>query len=239
MAFFKQRDLEFPLDKHRKVKLGEQEIVFTHTKNPSNALRECTYLTTINSDGYSQNWAELPKASMISYNLQSMHQILTLNFFKFIDNLKKPDGKPDTAYINWFYQEVGKLNEEQLIQFLTNLEIQMTDTAEFNFYGAYQIDFSAMVSITKKAQGAIDPEGYNLTLSEFISSLNQGDVNSLEQAKQSIPEVFKSYRFIDYLIEQVKDEKALVSLESLRCDCDVPQWLDNPDKLDDNSKFEP
>ena len=161
-----------------------------------------------------------PKSTFIAYDIERMHEILTLNFFRFIDSMGK-DGnkKSNQEYVVNFYKKVSQLSEEALIQFLADLAKNMTDTAEFNFYGAHQIDFSTILNISSKA---IE---FNLNLPQFISDLQEGNVDELRQARAMIPEIFQSYRFVDFLLEKVPNTDARYYLDDLRKQCTTPDWI--------------
>ncbi|NDH08741.1 MAG: hypothetical protein EBY16_03860 [Gammaproteobacteria bacterium] len=222
-AFFKQLDLGYQLDEIREVHLGKTLLRFDHTsaKGPSFPRDPNKVYLTIIDKGYSQI-AAIPNASLISYNLEQMHQILALNFFRFIDRMQDTDQDIDMEYIKSFYAQVNQLTDEELILFLTELEEKMTDTAEFNFYGAYQIDFATILSISAKSKE------YTLHLPRFIEELktDQDPGGVLSRAQQQIPELFRSYRFLDYLLAQVAHSNAQYDLDTLRKKCETPKWVE-------------
>ena len=226
VVFYKQLDLEYlTKEKIRTVKLGKLQLHFDHTglvRNPDPLFSELQ----IFSDRHTLlGGACLPKSSLISYNLPKMHQILALNFFKFIDQLDNP------RYIEDFYNEIARLNEHELVQFLTDLEKNMTDTAEFNFYGAHQIDFSTILKISKRKESLFKMKiKYTLDLPEFINSLQENNINALRDARKNLPELFKSYRFLDFLLltlnrRSVGDIEVIYYLENLRGACKTPDWM--------------
>lgn len=219
-AFFKQRDLEYQVDTMRSVRLGKKTISFNHTGTVRGDGSVMTYLQIDNSsrtDIY--NLAEFPKSLFISYNFRQMHEILTLNFFRFMDRMTDYRGKIDRDYINGFYAKLAALTDDELVSFLTDLEKKMTDTAEFNFYGAHQIDFSTILKITERYKE------YTLHMAEFIHELQQGHLDVLRQARINIPELFTSYRFIDYLLGKVQQLDVRYYLDFLRKRCDSPSWV--------------
>ena len=221
-AFYKQLDLEYRVDKRRQVKLGNETLWFDHTGTKSIRIDSTsTYLKIFDSRcGDLKRIAEAPKSSFIAYNLEQMYEILTLNFFRFIDRMEFLEGsRRDQAYIDNFYQKVAQLTDEELVIFLTELEKNMTDTAEFNFYGAHQIDCSTIVSITASYKG------YTLHLPKFINALNQGNVDELRQARVKIPSLFQSYRFLDYLLLNVQQSDTRYYLDDLRKQCKTPKWV--------------
>lgn len=220
-SFYKQRDLEFHYYEHRSIKLGSETILFNHT----NFLRgeesdsSHTHLHIYKDEYDATHTAKILKSSMIAYDNSRIHEILTLNFFRFLDQIETLDGKRDPVYIANFYQKIAQLNDEELIQFLTDLERNMTDTSEFNFYGAHKIDFSTVVSVSNRHSN------YTLNLSTLIDELNQGNIDKLRQARLMLPEVFKSYRFLDYLLLKVQHAETQYYLHDLRKGCEAPQWV--------------
>lgn len=218
-AFYKQRDLEYDPKRIRKVQLGEETILFDHTGLPRLIDATTTYLQIMGRSSGLKQIARVPKSSFISYNLEQIHEVLTLNFFRFMDRMADLKGNIDQNYIDDFYRKVSQLTDEELFVFLTDLEKNMTDTAEFNFYGAYKIDFSTIINITARYKK------YILNLPKFINDLKQGNINELRQARIKIPELFQSYRFLDYLLLQVKDSDAKYYLDDLRKQCKIPNWI--------------
>jgi hypothetical protein len=219
-AFYKQRDLEYQVDKVRQVQLGKETISFDHTGFVRCAEQTSAYLSIVDGRwGDLKQIAEAPKSSFISYNLEQMHEILALNFFRFMDRMSDLEGRIDQTYIDDFYRKLALLTEEELVLFLTELEKNMTDTAEFNFYGAHQIDFSTIQNITARYKK------YTLNLPKFIHDLKHGNIDELRQARIKIPELFQSYRFLDYLLLQLQDSEAKYYLDDLRKQCKTPNWV--------------
>lgn len=219
-AFYKQRDLEYALDRIRQVQLGKETISFDHTGFVRCAVPTRTYLKIMDGRrGGLKQIAQAPKSSFISYNLEQIHEVLTLNFFRFMDRMTDLTGNIDQPYIDSFYRKVSQLTEKELFVFLTDLEKNMTDTAEFNFYGAHQIDFSTIINITARYKG------YTLNLPKFISDLKLGRIDELRQARIKIPELFQSYRFLDYLLLQLQASEARYYLDDLRKQCKTPSWV--------------
>lgn len=224
-AFYKQRDLEYWVSKIRQVKLGKDTLSFDHTGYPRAFFGKSEYgqagitLQIFNAANKVIQFARAPKSSLIAYNLEKMHEILTLNFFRFMDNMADREGNLDQAYIDDFYHKVDRLTDEELLLFLTDLEKNMTDTAEFNFYGAHQIDFSTIINITARQKE------YTLNLPNFINDLKQGNIDALRLARTNIPNLFRSYRFLDYLLPQVQDSDVKYYLDDLRKRCKTPVWV--------------
>lgn len=92
-----------------------------------------------------------------------------------------------------------------MIEFLSDLGRKMSDTGEFNFYGAYKIPPELIQSI------AIYPDGrennrIEISIQELITSLNQGSLELYKFAKDNVPTVFNSYSFVNFVMSQVADE---------------------------------
>lgn len=217
-AFYKQRDLEYGLERKRQVKLGGYPIIFDHTKFIRYPEETTTYLTIFDLHDNPVFYAKAPKSSFISYNLRQIHEVLTLNFFRFIDLMYDSNGKYAETFIRDFYGKVAALSDEALVDFLTEIEKGMTDTAEFNFYGAHQIDFSTVIEISKNCY-------ISLNLTKFINALRQGDIDELQYAQKRFPTLFQSYRFLDYLLSQVQNSKVRCYLDDLRKQCSTPTWV--------------
>lgn len=215
-VFYKQRDLGYSLDKIRTIKIGERKWFFNHT-----IIHE--------TDGYSSfkmfadpNGNQLiAKASvknslLVANNLEDMHQILTLNFFRFADALQDEHGNEDVATKEMIYNALNKLDDAELAKTLQEIGKKMTDTMEFNIYGAYKIDFSALISISVKNDNA----NYSLHLPTFIENLKAGELEMLDEAMIKIPEVFKSQRFVAYLKSKIEDQDIVNKLtEELPTGC--------------------
>lgn len=113
------------------------------------------------------------------------------------------------------------------MEFLQALGCTMSDTAEFNIYGAYKLDFTAIKSINiyKYKDSRIT---YTLELKQFVEQLQAGNIAALEKAIKNIPSLFTSYRFIDYLlIKNVHSADIVKKLEVLRSKehQKPPAWL--------------
>lgn len=221
-AFYKQRDLEYRLDRIRQVYLGNETISFDHSGFVRCAIPTSTYLKIVDGRfgcGGLKKISQAPKSSFISYNLEQIHEVLTLNFFRFMDRMTDLQEMSDQAYIDNFYEKLSRLTDEELLAFLTELEKNMTDTAEFNFYGAHQIDFSTIINITARYKE------YTLNLPKFINDLNHSNIDELRRARISIPQLFESYRFLNYLLLQIQDSEARYYLNDVRKQCKAPSWV--------------
>ena len=142
-----------------------------------------------------------------------------MNFFRFIDELlERKTGKPNTQQINAIYTALDKLTDDELTTVLKDIGTKMTDTMEFNFYGAHKINFDSLLKISK-TDGS-----FTLKLPEFITALQSGDMNQLNITKEYLPEILLSYRFLDYLLSKVTHE--IIRTELLRCreSCTLPFW---------------
>src|SRR5579871_6162588 len=102
--------------------------------------------------GRSVKALKLTKFLFIAYDFQSMYKILTLNFFRFLDTLcdAKSDGSSSSKeLIKKYYDKIAVLGDDALVIFLEELGKNLTDTAEFNFYGSQS-------TISQKDQRARD-----------------------------------------------------------------------------------
>jgi hypothetical protein len=200
--FFKQNDFGYYLSKRRRVLIGHESLSFSHTEPPT---KLSIFHTKNNSDeeeiAYHSN---LPHYHFIAYDLEKIHQILALNFFRFIDSLEDSAGNKAPNEINRIYNLINTLDDNELIEFLTVLGTQMTDTCEFNFYGAYRIDFDLILTIKAIGDDISNTDAhYTLNLVDFITELKKGNLKKLAEAKNALPNVFKSTRFIEYLLSKV------------------------------------
>lgn len=216
-AYFKQTDFEFLKKKTRELKLNAKEsLFFDHTGAWPVRDYTCMDFQILNSSGYPVMTSSCPKSSLISYNLEEIHKILTLNFFRFMDGLGKEASQK--TYVKNFYSKLALMDDEELDEFIEEVERNITDFAELDIFGAHLIDFSTMVSISEREKN------YNLNVSDFIEALNAGYLDDLRLALTIIPELFKSYRFLDYLISQASSETAKNYLIALRLQCTSPAW---------------
>ncbi|HRA42196.1 MAG TPA: hypothetical protein PLV31_00735 [Gammaproteobacteria bacterium] len=227
-AFYKQLDLCYKKKKIRSIEIGNRTLYFSHTY--PRQVRFGYVDLIIFEDGFPVATSRLPNHTFISYNILQMHQILTLNFFRFLDNFKKldgpidlenlyMDGSPDEKRINSIYADINKLNPIELRQFLIELGQNMSDTAEFNIYGAYKIDFAAIKSITIRDK--------TLDFVQFVTELQSGQIEKLNATIQDLPTLFKSYRLLNYLLSKVQEAGAgntaiQEKLLELKQSCSVP-----------------
>ena len=224
--FFKQKDLGFDLDKIRKLKIGDTEIFFTHTKQLRCSKQLHTNIQFISQDenGHRlQYYAELPNLEMISSNFKNMNQILAMNFFKFLDKTRSSNRKHDSkAFINKIYDAFNKLNDTQLANTLHQLTLNMSDTMEFNFYGSFLMrpELITEVSIFHNP----NKRDYTLNIAEFITSLKAGNSTKLTEVQEKIPQLLQSYRFIDFLLLHTEDLTIRDTLIECRKAITLPLW---------------
>ena len=218
---FKQRDFGFGLDKKRSVLINKSKsIFFSHTNSVRCEKAGFSYLSLYNGQwGGVLGAAALPNYSLISYNVKNIHQILTLNFFRFLD----AGDESFTSIRNEIYAELAKLSDEELLKFLENIGRQLSDTSEFNFYGAHRIDFSTVIALSSYQDGR--NVSYTLNLNDLIASLEQNDINMLNEAKIHIPGAFNSYRFLDYLLSKTTSIRGRYELQLLRSQCITPSLI--------------
>lgn len=237
-AFYKQKDLGFILnEKQRKVVLGDLELNFSHTRKLSYSKEREGYVNfQLFNDTSLTAFAEIPDSLLIAYDLQKMQQILALNFFRFIDKLHIPQAHRNSraikaqVIIDDIYSRLNQLSDEKLVCFLYEVGSQMSDTMEYNFYGAHKIDFSSIVRIS--TYNATTIPLFTLHLDTFFVSLQSGNMQTLDDAKKHLPGLFKSYRFIDYLLTKTSHEAMIFELCKIREQCKTPLWLEEENKQD-------
>jgi len=198
--FFKQRDIAYTLDHWsywNYINLGELTLSFLSTAEWNKSKNAIPFYIRVAKTSNVHFYSEVPNCTLISNNAKDMHQILTLNFFRFIDNLyccapinrlanvKTIDTPLEnlesaTDATETIYNAISKLNDIELINFLSDLGKKMTTTCEFNISGAYQIDLDALLEI----------EVYNGDIKEKSIS-----ISDLEEIKKSAPEFLESKRF--------------------------------------------
>ncbi|MFI4919439.1 MAG: hypothetical protein ACHP65_07775 [Legionellales bacterium] len=222
--FFKQRDLGFVLDKQRAVSINKSEsktLFFSHTNSVRCGRAGFAYLSV-----YGGLWnglrgvATLPNYSLISYNVKNIHQILTLNFFRFLDAKVNEDFE---SIRNEIYADLAELSDKELLQCLEKIGQQLSDTSEFNFYGAHRIDFSTVIALSSYQDEC--KASYTLNLQDLIASLERNDISILNEAKVHIPGAFNSYRFLDYLLSKTTSILGRDELQRLRSKCITPSWF--------------
>ena len=240
--FFKQRDFGFNTEQQREnfpncPLLSESDgyfsqFSFMHTE------RAFTYKNDIEFKLFDNNKTTIahsifPFHAFIFKNQDNLHQILSLNFFKFIDALR-PVNPADTSkietWIKQFYEKINTFTDQELYNFIQRVGTTLIKTAEFNIYGAYKIDnFSIIKSITSRYALTMTPqegmEPYTLNIQAFLLQLNKGDTAALDDAKRNLPELFQSYRFLDYLISNTTNENSQAALNILKEQCKTPRWI--------------
>lgn len=220
--FFKQKDLGYMLDRERIVTISkEASITFNQTRNSLYLLkRHTTFILKPPSADERVRFVFVRNQHLISSNFESMTPIQTLNFFRYIDSLMvKEEGegsdkgknclKIDSEAIEKIYDEIAKLGDEELLDFLTKLHQASTDTAELNFYGAYRIAPDLIEKITYIRSGCSSNNTVTLNVAELIDSLNEGDLSLYRKAKEEIPMLFQSKRFMSFLISHLQNSEAL------------------------------
>ena len=221
--FFKQRDLGFDLDKIRKITIGNEEFFFTHTKWLRCQTPNHTNIQFCNKDGYGlHHYAELPNFQMISSNFGDMNQILAMNFFRFLDEIRDSHCKRDKDFADRIYSALDKLDENEMESTLLQLTRNMSDTMEFNFYGSFLMSPNLIkeVSIFDKP----NEKTYTLKIADFVKSLQEGDSKKLAEVQEKLPELLESYRFIDYLLLQIDNQPIRNTLLGCRKNITLPLW---------------
>ncbi|AUH72562.1 hypothetical protein [Legionella sainthelensi] len=227
-VFYKQRDLGYDPDRIRNVRIGALDLYFSHTSTYRGQPPEVSSLVLCDSHG-KENYAlsNVTKALLIADNTKDIHQILTLNFFRFVDRLMYLDFSEPSSYKQAIYAELDKLTDDELVKTLLQIGKNMTDTMEFNFYGAYAIDFFALLTIKK------EQPFYALSLPAFAYELKAGNLEKLTEVMAELPEIFNSYRFIDFLLSITNDKSVVAELMQQRSKCRQPCWMEdiNPPEL--------
>lgn len=233
-VFYKQKDLGYPLIRMRRVSIGDCHLHFSHTVYPPQTGVSSLVLFRDDRHNLGRGCARsfVRNISLIADNVTKMHRILTLNFFRFVDGLTQfhrtscyqyeddYKNEKNTYYNKKIYLELSKLSDQELIETLQRIGKSMTDTMEFNLYGAYRIDFSALLAIKNNHLA------YTLDLPSFINELNVGNLGKLNEAKVKLPEIFNSYRFVDYLLSTTANEIVIAELKGLRQKCTLPNWME-------------
>lgn len=214
-SFYKPRDLGFEpeYNKKRSVKIGkitesygdfDKTLEFDHTSSLKNCPVGYTNFT-VNLDTYSF----IPQCLNIFSDVDRLDPILILNVFKFIDQLR--DNSRESIYA-----DIEKMSDGELETFLRDLGRKATDTAEFNFYGAYQIDIEAIKEIHTSEM--------HLKMDDLLKSLNEGNDHILRKVQEQMPQVLLSYRLVEYLISKTKHEAIKEQLIAMRKNLVYPSW---------------
>ena len=215
VVFFKQRDLVFELARNRQVNFGKgKSITFDHT-GKLHSFRHS--ILTLFEGNEAIATSSLPNYSLISYNVQEMHQILTLNFFRFLDQLRDMSGSIFTEKINQIYTDLDELSPQELDACIENIAKALSDTSEFNFYGAHRIDFSTIIEISSYKNGKT--KSYTLKIQDLIDDLQNNQTSILQEAQAHFPSAFRSERFINYLLSKVDSEPGQLLLNTLLTEC--------------------
>ena len=224
--FYKQRDFGYATYEEKEITIGNATATFSHP-NTNYDLYQRSYrypypnsleITFSGKTAYS----ELPDFLFMSNNVEHIHQILTLNFFRFLDRVTDIQGDRDLAFSEEIYSQIATLNDDELVQFLTELGKAMVQTAEFNFYGAHKIDIATVLTFTH--------DGFTLTMADFIKQLEAGDMEAFRTAQKNIPQLFQSYRFVDYLLSAVSNQSIKSELTQLRKQCTTSFWREMKEK---------
>lgn len=200
--FYKQRDLAYDVQEMRHLEIADLNLDFCHTtRTQFNKGTDSDFKYYPDpKKPYSSFTASIKNALLIASNKKEMHQILILNFFRFFDKLGGWIQKD-------IYTAMNQLDDSALKDTLTTIGQLMTDTMEFNFYGAHQIDFDTLLIISS------DSPPYQLVIKDFIRDLNHGNIDKLNEAIKNLPDAFSSYRFVNYLISKTTSEPMLTALK--------------------------
>ncbi|MDQ2994020.1 MAG: hypothetical protein M3R00_03610 [Pseudomonadota bacterium] len=134
-------------------------------------------------------------------------------FLRFLDTLKDSTNQDAPEEIHRIYNIINSLTEDELTDFLTEHGKNMSDTCEFNFYGAYRIDFDLIHTIKSIGENVNDTNThYTINFPEFILELQKGNIKKFSEAKQAMPNLFQSSRFIEYLRSKATHPDATAEL---------------------------
>jgi hypothetical protein len=107
--------------------------------------------------------------------MENMHQILSLNFFRFLDTLRHVNYTLAESETQRIYDEISKLDDKQLEEFMLDLGKKMSCSSEFNIYGGYKIDMNALRSIAiYQGKTQID----SISIDMLCEKLSKGDYTS-------------------------------------------------------------
>jgi hypothetical protein len=203
--FFKQQDLGYSPKKRRKVTISKDaSIEFNHTASfPNQNIRHRGFTLFLSKS--QTRYAQVPFQQLISSNFKSMTAIQTLNFFRFLDCLTDSSPKEDPDTIDTIYGKIAQLDDQQLANFLVELHNNATDTAEFNFYGAYRIDPELIESIRYAPNGKSSDDSISVCPPTLIKCLNEGDLTLYKEIREKMPFLFESKRFVNFLSSKVKN----------------------------------
>ncbi len=201
--FFKQRDFGYAIKTKQKIEIGKGKTLhFTHAKPLVNRDPLCSNLQLFSCESSQEPlyYSEVKQDLLISNNMESIHQILILNFFRFIDELDDRSGKPAVYKKKEIYEAISKLSDVQLQAFLQELGQKMSCSSEFNIYGAHEIDLEAIRSFTIY-NGELPIATFSMQkLSEDLSA---GDYTSWNELLGHLPEIAASRRFMSFIQEKV------------------------------------
>jgi hypothetical protein len=209
--FFKQLDLGYDIKQKQTIKIKDKEIVFTHTASLRCQNPNCANLQLFDKCDFPQYYAEVQKDSLISNNVRQMNQILVLNFFRFLDNLRDTYCRMAPYKTKEIYEEISKLDDSELHNFLLDLGRKMSCSSEFNIYGAYQIDLNALRSISiYSGVSKVDA----IKMNDLYAELNNQKFYLLNKLKHLAPQIFQSANFLKHLKSKVENTAALEEISN-------------------------
>ena len=202
--FYKQRDFGYHFDDIQQIRIGKKVVYFSHTRKPEYLKKNCVSLRIFDSNSekypFQKYCSSIPKYSFISNNVENMNAILSLNFFRFIDTLQDCQGNHAEKEIESIYKEIAGLNEQELIDFLTDVGKKMSCSAEFNFSGSYKIDLNALKSVSLYRD---QDKKYTVEMDALYEELSENKAGLLKELMEYIPEIFESQRFTEHLTSKV------------------------------------
>lgn len=210
-ALYKMKDLEYYKDEYHEICIGEYAFKFSSTKQlRATPPGVAGFVFKSSNQVSSYKLSIVPGASIISYNLDQIDEILALSVFRFIDSLLDDQTRELASdEIDAFYAALSKLTNEELVSFLEDVGRKISQTGEFNFYGSYRIDFDTIVSLGSPRNQ------YRITMDKLLAVLNVNDREVISEAFCHLPKCFLNARFCKYLIEQVENKESLAVLNGM------------------------
>lgn len=215
--FFKQKDLmynHFNSETGHRQSFNIKNEIFKFELKGGKYTHKQTFELIEKGHLLNRIFAVVDNSRLISYNVKEMQKILVLNSFRFFDLL------PET-HINHIYGLIAELNDNELLEFLSDLGKKMSQACEFNFYGAYKIDLEALLKLHfydtsyRRNSSRIDEDDITIEMKQLLAELNKGSFESLNVIKQHAPELFKSSRFVDYLLSKIDNPQSIAVIKGL------------------------
>ena len=212
--FFKAKDLGCPSDKRDKTEFfesGNEKYYFQHGPAEFEFLPWVSHqrvrhidFNVMNDGGKILHSTTLPKFGLISDNISDLQAILTMNFFKYIDQI----AKENPELVQGFYNSLEGLTDDELTSKLESIGRSMSQQAEINFHGALRFPLEFLQSIEifdgKTSRHKID-----------ISDLKSMDSEAMKTYLEAhCPILLNSERFMSFITKPV--DQAVVDTGNLQ-----------------------